>query len=152
LQAQHGAERIALYAATHTATFSDFASADDAVRFLTRHGWKKLGTLDKLVPQSVRLIAGTAVGLPRGVYVVVWKDAESPTTKSRNASRQLWRPPAFYGREAPIALQAVYIAPPDDRRKDRFHSHQAAVIRQLGAFAPGAEPDRFVSRIKEVCT
>jgi hypothetical protein len=59
---------------------------------------------------------------------------------------------AGYGRAAPIAVQAVYIAPPDDRRKDRFHSHQAAVIRQPGEFAPSAELDRFVSRIKEVCT
>jgi serine/threonine protein kinase len=59
---------------------------------------------------------------------------------------------AGYGRAAPIAVQAVYIAPPDDRRKDRFHSHQAAVIRQPGAFEPSAELDRFVSRIKEVCT
>jgi hypothetical protein len=59
---------------------------------------------------------------------------------------------AGYGREAPIAVQAVYIAPPDDRRKDRFHSHQAVVIRQPGEFEPGAELDRFVSRIKEVCT
>src|SRR5262249_45712839 len=59
---------------------------------------------------------------------------------------------AGYGREAPIAVQAVYIAPPDDRRKDRFHSHQVAVIRQPGEFEPGAELDRFVSRIKEVCT
>ena len=57
-----------------------------------------------------------------------------------------------YGRAAPIAVQAVYIAPPDDRRKDRFQSHQAAVIGQAGEFEPGAELDRFVSRIKEVCT
>jgi hypothetical protein len=57
---------------------------------------------------------------------------------------------AGYGRAAPIAVQAVYIAPPDDRRKDRFHSHQAAVIRQPGVFTPGAELDSFVSRIKEV--
>jgi serine/threonine protein kinase len=57
---------------------------------------------------------------------------------------------AGYGRAAPIAVQAVYIAPPNDRRKDRFHSHQAAVIRQPGAFEPDAELDRFVSRIKEV--
>jgi hypothetical protein len=57
-----------------------------------------------------------------------------------------------YGRAAPIAVQAVYIAPPDDRRKDRFRSHQAAVIRQPGMFEPSAELDHFVSRIKEVCT
>jgi len=56
-----------------------------------------------------------------------------------------------YGRAAPIAVQAVYVAPPDDRRKERFQSHQAGVIRQAGAFAPGAELDAFVSQIKAVC-
>jgi serine/threonine protein kinase len=56
-----------------------------------------------------------------------------------------------YGREAPIAVQAVYVAPPDDRRKDRFHSHHAGVIRQPGEFEPGAELNTFISRIKEVC-
>jgi serine/threonine protein kinase len=56
-----------------------------------------------------------------------------------------------YGRAAPIAVQAVYIAPPDDRRKDRFHSHQAGVIRQPGEFEPCAELDTFMNQIKEVC-
>ena len=56
-----------------------------------------------------------------------------------------------YGRAAPIAVQAVYIAPPDDRRKERFQSHQANVIRQPGEFEPCAELDTFVSQIKEVC-
>jgi serine/threonine protein kinase len=55
-----------------------------------------------------------------------------------------------YGRPAPIAVQAVYVAPPDDRRKERFQSHQAGVIRQPGEFQPCAELDAFVSRIKEV--
>jgi hypothetical protein len=56
-----------------------------------------------------------------------------------------------YGRPAPIGVQAVYIAPPDDRRKERFQSHQAGVIRQPGEFEPGPELDAFVSQIKEVC-
>jgi hypothetical protein len=56
-----------------------------------------------------------------------------------------------YGRQAPIAVQAIYIAPPDDRRKDRYHSHQASVIRQPGAFQPCAELGAFVSQIKVVC-
>jgi serine/threonine protein kinase len=56
-----------------------------------------------------------------------------------------------YGREAPIAVQAVYVAPPDDRRKERFQSHQAGVIRQPGEFQPSAELDTFVSQVKEVC-
>jgi hypothetical protein len=56
-----------------------------------------------------------------------------------------------HGRAAPIAVQAVYIAPPDDRRKDRFHSHQAGVIRQPGEFQACAELDAFVSQIREMC-
>jgi hypothetical protein len=56
-----------------------------------------------------------------------------------------------YGRPAPIAVQGVYTAPPDDRRKDRFQSHQACVIRQPGEFQPCAELDTFVSQVKEVC-
>jgi serine/threonine protein kinase len=56
-----------------------------------------------------------------------------------------------YGRPAPIAVQAVYIAPPDDRRKERFQSHQAGVIRQPGGFEPCSELETFVSQIREVC-
>jgi hypothetical protein len=56
-----------------------------------------------------------------------------------------------YGRESPIAVQSVYIAPPDDRRKERFQSHQAGVIRQPGEFTPCAELGTFISQIKAVC-
>jgi serine/threonine protein kinase len=55
-----------------------------------------------------------------------------------------------YGRAAPIAVQAVYIAPPDDRRKERFQSHQAGVIRQPGEFAPSAELEAFIGQLQEV--
>jgi class 3 adenylate cyclase len=58
---------------------------------------------------------------------------------------------AGYGRETPITVQGVYIAPPDDRRKERFRSHQASVIHQPGDFAPSAELDAFIRQIKEVC-
>lgn len=58
---------------------------------------------------------------------------------------------AGYGRANPISVQAVYIAPPDDRRKDRFRSHQAGVIRQGEEFAPCGELDEFVGRVKEAC-
>jgi hypothetical protein len=58
---------------------------------------------------------------------------------------------AGYGRQTPIAVQAVYIAPPDDRRKERFQSHQAGVIRQLAEFQPSTELAAFVGRTKEVC-
>jgi serine/threonine protein kinase len=56
-----------------------------------------------------------------------------------------------YGRAAPIQVQAVYIAPPDDRRKERFRSHEACVIRQSGGFAATAELEEFVAHVKGVC-
>jgi hypothetical protein len=56
---------------------------------------------------------------------------------------------AGYGREEPIAVQAVYIAPPHDHRKERYRSHQADVIRQLDEFAPSTELDAFIRKIKE---
>jgi predicted Ser/Thr protein kinase len=58
---------------------------------------------------------------------------------------------AGYGRERPIAVQAVYIAPPHDHRKERYRSHQAGVIRQPDGFAPSSELDAFVSQVKEAC-
>lgn len=58
---------------------------------------------------------------------------------------------AGYGREKPVAVQAVYIAPPHDHRKERYRSHQASVIRQLDEFAPSTELDAFISQVKEAC-
>jgi serine/threonine protein kinase len=55
-----------------------------------------------------------------------------------------------YGRENPIEVQAVYIAPPDDRRKERYRSHQAQVIHQGEEFVPSAELNEFVGQVKEV--
>jgi protein kinase-like protein/uncharacterized protein DUF4062 len=58
---------------------------------------------------------------------------------------------AGYGRPTPIQVQAVYIAPPDDRRKERFRSHQASVIRQGSEFSTRPELDEFVAQVKGVC-
>ena len=58
---------------------------------------------------------------------------------------------AGYGRETPISVQGVYIAPPEDRRKERFRSHQASVIHQAEEFAPSPELEAFVGQVKEVC-
>jgi hypothetical protein len=58
---------------------------------------------------------------------------------------------AGYGREKPIAVQAVYIAPPHDHRKERYRSHQAGIIRQAGEFAPSTELDAFVTQVKGAC-
>jgi len=63
--------------------------------------------------------------------------------------REILKAPG-YGRRAPIRLQAVYIAPPDDRRKDRFRSHQAQVFQQAREFSPSAELGAFVKAVKEV--
>ena len=56
---------------------------------------------------------------------------------------------AGYGREKPIAAQAVYVAPPDDHRKERYRSLQASVIRQGGPFTPSTELDAFIGQVKE---
>jgi len=58
---------------------------------------------------------------------------------------------AGYGRETPIQVQAVYVAPPDDRRKERYRSHQAQVIRQLQDSTPPAELEEFVRAVKAGC-
>jgi hypothetical protein len=58
---------------------------------------------------------------------------------------------AGFGREAAIEVQGVYVAPPDDHRKERYRSHQAAVIRQLQEFAPTPELLQFVGAVKEAC-
>jgi hypothetical protein len=55
-----------------------------------------------------------------------------------------------YGRSHPIKHQAVYIAPPEDRRKERYRSLQARVIRQGGEFVPGSDLEAFISELKGV--
>ena len=52
-----------------------------------------------------------------------------------------------YGRTEPIAARAVYIAPPVDRRKERFKSHLAGVIRQDGEFDASLLAD-FIKQLK----
>jgi serine/threonine protein kinase len=59
---------------------------------------------------------------------------------------------AGYGRESAIAHQAVYVAPPDDHRKERFRSHQAAVIRGPEKFVPVPDLDAFIGSVKEART
>ena len=54
------------------------------------------------------------------------------------------------GRSGPIQPQAVYVAPPEDHRKERFRSLQARVIRQGAEFKPDAELEVFIAELKEV--
>lgn len=42
-----------------------------------------------------------------------------------------------YGRESTLAFNAIYIAPPFDRRKERYRTHDAEIIRQGSTFDPG---------------
>jgi hypothetical protein len=52
-----------------------------------------------------------------------------------------------YGRAKPWLVQAVYLAPPDHRRKERFRTHSADVIREVAGFQPALlEP--FANRLK----
>jgi hypothetical protein len=56
---------------------------------------------------------------------------------------------AGYRDSTPIAVRAVYVAPPPNHRKDRFKSVSAEVIRQGGeAFEPGAL-EGFVRALRE---
>jgi serine/threonine protein kinase len=52
-----------------------------------------------------------------------------------------------YGRTKPWLAQAVYLAPPEHRRKERFRTRSAEVIRESGGFAPGLL-EGFVSQVK----
>jgi serine/threonine protein kinase len=53
-----------------------------------------------------------------------------------------------YGREKPWQAQAVYVGPPDHRRKERFRSHAVEVIREAAGFQ--AEFLRaFVQRVQQ---
>ena len=54
------------------------------------------------------------------------------------------------GRSGPIETQAVFVAPPEDHRKERFRSLQARVIRQGAEFRPDAELEAFVTELKGV--
>ncbi len=53
-----------------------------------------------------------------------------------------------YGREREIGHRAVLVAPPIDRRKERYRTHSAEIIRQEGDFSPSLlEP--LVRRLRE---
>ena len=55
-----------------------------------------------------------------------------------------------FGRQTPIQIQAVYVAPPDDHRKQRFRSHRALVIRQNEPDMPIPDLAEFAAAVKEV--
>jgi hypothetical protein len=54
-----------------------------------------------------------------------------------------------YRNGRPIEVQAVYVAPPPDRRKERFRSHTAEVIRQEGEQFDPALLAGFVERMRK---
>ncbi len=54
-----------------------------------------------------------------------------------------------YGRTKPFAAKTVYLAPPMDRRKQRYRTHSAEVVEQEGeAFTP-ALLDAFTATLKK---
>ncbi len=52
----------------------------------------------------------------------------------------------------PIDLRAVYIAPPEDRRKERFKTLSAELIRQTGTELTDSDLKKLATRIKELKT
>lgn len=63
--------------------------------------------------------------------------------------REIMKAPG-YGRTTPIAKQLVYIAPPIDRRKERFRSISASVIHQEGSELNAGALNEFVKQLKHV--
>ena len=56
---------------------------------------------------------------------------------------------AGYGRTTPIPQVAVYIAPPFDKRKERFKSHHAAIVQEpADGFSETKELLSFVENIQ----
>ena len=55
---------------------------------------------------------------------------------------------AGYGRQRELDLKAVYLAPPFDRRKERYRTHMAKVIQQPATF-DGTVLAEFVESIKQ---
>ena len=47
-----------------------------------------------------------------------------------------------------VDVKTVYVAPPEDRRKERFRTRLADIIRQENAFDP-ALLESFVQQVKE---
>ena len=52
----------------------------------------------------------------------------------------------------PIDLRAVYIAPPEDRRKERFKTLSAELIRQTGPELTDSDLEKLANRIKDLKT
>lgn len=61
--------------------------------------------------------------------------------------RELLKAPGL-GRDGAIEAQKVYVVPPGDRRKDRYRSLQAEVVRQGDGFEGSAELEAFVGTLK----
>ena len=53
-----------------------------------------------------------------------------------------------YGRSGPIEHTAVFVAPPYDRRKERYRSQSATVIQQGEQFASTPALEEFVGKLK----
>ena len=72
------------------------------------------------------------------------------SANSWSASRRVRASSSPKRSSGPISPQAVYVAPPDDHRKERFRSLRARVIRQGAEFKPDAELEAFVGELKGV--
>jgi hypothetical protein len=55
-----------------------------------------------------------------------------------------------YGRADPIGVQGVYVAPPHDRRKERYRSHDASILRQEESAGLAPELDTFIESVRAI--
>ena len=54
-----------------------------------------------------------------------------------------------YGRENPFTAKTVYLAPPMDRRKQRYRTHSAEVVVQEGDKFDPTPLESFISTVKK---
>ncbi len=53
-----------------------------------------------------------------------------------------------YGRDKPLTANAVYVGPPDNRRKSRFRTRNAEVIQGNASFE-GSQPSTFLNSVND---
>ena len=60
---------------------------------------------------------------------------QASDTWVRSKLRDLLKAPG-YGRETPLSASLVYVAAPDTPQKQRFRTHEAMVVKNVGDFDP----------------
>jgi hypothetical protein len=79
--------------------------------------------------------------------VLIYYGAASKAWVETNLTDVLRAP--GYGRGKPMRVQTVFVAPPEDRRKGRFRTPLAEVVRQDGAEFRAESLSAFAAQLKD---